>query len=238
MQFNWNDQLLQKLPKIRKLIESSATSTVTTVLLGETGVGKEYVADLIHQHSSRVSNPFVKISCVGFADDVIDSELFGHVRGAFTGATDNRVGLLESAHGGTLLIDEIGDMSLKLQAKLLRFLQDGEIRPVGSSKTRHINVRMLLATRRNLEQLVASGQFRDDLYYRISDLHITIPPLRDRPEELRPLALLFTGQAAKEFGREVPEISEIQHAVWARLPWPGNVREIRSACRRHVLLGE
>jgi transcriptional regulator with GAF, ATPase, and Fis domain len=201
-------------------------------------VGKEHVADLIHRHSQRASNPFIKISCVGFADDVIDSELFGHVRGAFTGASENRVGLLESAHGGTLLIDEIGDMSLTLQAKLLRFLQDGSLRPVGSSKTKHVDVRLLLATRRNLEQLVAGGHFRDDLYYRISDLHILIPPLRDRSEEIPHLAAKFVVQAATEFGLLVPAVSEIQHAVWARMPWPGNVRELRSACRRHTLLGE
>lgn len=230
--------LLPDYPAVRRLLTAAAKTPVTTVLLGETGVGKEYVADMIHKSSARASRPFVKFNCVGFAENVVDSELFGHVRGAFTGATENRIGLLEQANFGTLLIDEIGDMPMLLQAKLLRFLQDGEVRPVGSNQTRHVDARVLFATRRNLEELVKAGTFRDDLYYRIADLCITIPPLRSRPSEIPALASAFVAQANRDYKANVPEMTATDVAVMLRMSWPGNVRELRSYCRRHVLEGQ
>lgn len=230
--------LLLAHPKVQQSLTVAALHQVTTVLLGETGVGKEYVADLIQRAGKRRAMPFIKFSCVGFADDVIDSELFGHVRGAFTGAIENRVGLLESAHGGTLLIDEIGDMSLKVQAKLLRFLQDGEIRPVGSSKTKHVDCRSILATRRDLSAMVQAGTFRDDLYYRISDLTITLPPLRSRRCEIAGLSDRFMVRAAKDFSKTLSVLSDVDRGVMAQLPWSGNIRELQSYCRRLVLLSQ
>ena len=227
--------MLNAHPEVQQSLVVAALHQVTTVILGETGVGKEYVADLIHRGGTRRQQPFVKFSCTGFADDVIDSELFGHVRGAFTGAIENRVGLLESAHGGTLLIDEIGDMSLKLQAKLLRFLQDGEIRPVGSSKVKHADCRSILATRRDLCAMVRAGDFRDDLYYRINDLMITLPPLRSRRCEIAGLSDGFMFTAAREFGKVGVKLTELDRAVMMHLPWEGNIRELRSHCRRVVL---
>ncbi len=224
------------MERIRLRLEKAAALDIPVLFTGETGVGKEHTADLVQSRSRRKDRPFVKVNCVGFTDSMIDSELFGHVRGAFTGALENRIGLLESAHNGTLFLDEIGDMPLDVQAKLLRFLQDKEVRPVGSNQTRKIDVRLMFATRRDLWREVEAGRFRDDLYFRIAEFPIHIPPLRERKDEIIPLAESFLASALREFGVPTPKqfcadrAGELRHSQW-----PGNVRELRAFVRRFAL---
>jgi two-component system response regulator AtoC len=218
---------------VTRLVDLVAASNLSVVLLGETGVGKEVTAARIHAGSPRSGGPFVRINCAALAETLLESELFGHERGAFTGAVKAKTGLLEAANGGTVLLDEVGEMPLATQAKLLRVLESREVMRVGSIETRSIDVRLIAATNRDLPSLVASGGFRSDLYFRLNGITIRIPPLRDRREEILPLARTFLAQASQ--GRP----TAFTPAALRKLEsyaWPGNVRELRNVIERAVVL--
>lgn len=219
--------------KVCEMIERVAPTDATVLILGESGVGKEVVAKAIHAQSGRKNKKFVPINCAALPEPLLESELFGHVRGAFTGATVNKEGLFEVANGGTLLLDEIGSMPLNLQAKLLRVLQDHTVRKVGGTENLTIDVRVLAATNDRLERLIAEGKFREDLYYRLSVIPIEIAPLRERPEDIMPLINHFM---RKELGptANMPVIDPDTAMILERYSWPGNVRELENAIR-HAL---
>ncbi|MEN1833608.1 sigma 54-interacting transcriptional regulator [Pseudomonas lijiangensis] len=220
------------------LIGKVLQSSYTVLLTGETGTGKEVVARAIHDHGPRRSRPFVVQNCTAFPEGLLESELFGYCRGAFTGADRDRAGLFDTANGGTLLLDEIGDMPLSLQAKLLRVLQEGEIRPLGSSETRKVDVRIIAATHRNLLALVAEGLFREDLYYRLAQFPIELPPLRHREGDIAELARHFADKACHFLGRAPVRWSEVALLLLCRRNFPGNVRELKGLVERAVLLCE
>jgi DNA-binding NtrC family response regulator len=224
---------------MRRLLElaSRVAGHDTTVLItGESGTGKEVLARAIHRMSSRATAPFVAINCAAIPEHLLESELFGHVRGAFTGATADRAGLFEDADGGTLLLDEIGDLPLALQAKLLRVLEEGEIRRVGEGKSRPVDVRLLAATARKLDAARAAGHFRDDLYYRLNVVELVVPPLRERQEDIPALLTHFAQHAAQRLGHPV-SLSPAALAFLSHYAWPGNVRELRNAVERAAVLG-
>lgn len=206
------------------------------LILGETGTGKELCAQAIHYLSARAAQPWVAVNCGALPADLVESELFGHVRGAFTTAHETRAGLVAQASGGTLFLDEVDSMPPLAQVKLLRFLQDKEFRPVGSSRSQRADVRVIAASNGNLAQLVASGGFRPDLYYRLNVLTLSLPALRQRTEDLMPLAQHFVGDFAREFGRPVSHLSESARQAIMEYGWPGNIRELRHAIERGVLL--
>ena len=210
----------------------------TVLLMGETGTGKEVVARAIHDGSSRRDRPFIVQNCAAFPEALLESELFGYRKGAFTGANRDRAGLFDSANGGTLLLDEIGDMPLSLQAKLLRVLQEGEIRPLGSNHTHKIDVRIIAATHRDLAQLVSQGLFREDLYYRLAQFPITLPALRQREGDILDLARHFTAQTCAFLQRPPLLWSEPALEQLASYAFPGNVRELKGLVERAVLLCE
>jgi transcriptional regulator with PAS, ATPase and Fis domain len=203
-------------------------------LEGESGVGKEVLARAIHANSLRGEGPFVPLDCGSIPANLIESELFGHERGAFTGATDARLGVFEQAEGGTLLLDEIGELPLELQPKLLRVLEQREVRPLGSKATRPVNVRVVAATNRRLAEAARRDEFRRDLFYRLAVARVVVPPLRDRPEDILPIARTFLRTATRDQAAEVPEPLA---ALLRSYAWPGNVRELRNAIDRYALLG-
>ena len=218
------------------MIERVADSDVSVLLSGESGVGKEIIARELHRRSPRRLKPFVKVNCAALPNDLLESELFGHERGAFTGAQATRVGKFEFADGGTLLLDEIGELPLPLQAKLLHVVQDSEFTKLGSNRPVSIDVRVLAATNRNLESMIQAGQFRDDLYYRLQVIEIRVPPLRDRREEIPALAEFFIRKFAGQYGRPLIKPSPALHEALVSYPWPGNVRELENAMKRYVIL--
>jgi DNA-binding NtrC family response regulator len=221
--------LMQALFHDASLIASSESRVLIT---GESGVGKEVLADVIHEWSARAAGPLVKFNCAAIPETLLESELFGHERGAFTGATAQRIGRFELANGGTIFLDEIGEMSPKLQAKLLRVTQDGRFQRLGSNSEIHTNARILAASNRNLEEEVRQGRFREDLYYRLNVVELSVPPLRERREDILPLASHFIAaftQGRARFSSSVAECLE-------RYSWPGNVRELRNAMERAALL--
>jgi two-component system response regulator HydG len=226
---------------MRELVESIslvARSNAAVLILGESGTGKERVAHAIHAGGPRSSQPFVAVNTSAIPEQLLESEVFGHVRGAFTGATQSRRGLLLEAHGGTLLLDEIGDMPIALQPKLLRVLQFGEIRPVGSDRIGHVDVRVIAATHRNLRVLVHEGRFREDLRYRLNVIPLVVPPLRDRREDILPLVQQFLQDARdRTVTSPVESISDEAMNVLTQGAWPGNVRELENAIERVVVLG-
>jgi two-component system response regulator HydG len=213
-----------------------APSEATVLIQGESGTGKELVAAIIHQGSSRSRGPFIAVNCSNLSETLLESELFGHEKGAFTGADREREGLFEAAHGGTLLFDEIGDMPRPLQGKILRVLQEGEVRKIGSTRPARVDVRILAATNQDLDSMVHSGQFREDLFYRLNVVRIHIPPLRERPDDIIPLAHHFLEIYTEKTGRDIRGFS--QDAVRTLLDhlWPGNVRELENAVERGVIL--
>ena len=217
------------------LVARVAEHNTTVLITGESGTGKEVIARAIHRASPRGSKAFVGINCAAIPENLLESELFGHVRGAFTGATGDKVGLFEQANGGTLLLDEIGELPIGLQAKLLRVLQESEIRRVGDQKTRRVDARVLAATARDLEAEVRAGRFREDLFYRINVVVIELPPLRDRREDIAPLARHFVARLAQRFGRPL-SLSEDALAWLEQQEWPGNVRELENAIERAAVL--
>ncbi len=221
---------------IYRLIDRVAPSSINVLLLGETGVGKEILSAEIHRRSKREKGPFLRLNCAALTESLLESELFGHEKGSFTGAIKQKLGLLEAAKGGTVLLDEVGELPQGIQAKLLRVLEERKVMRVGSVTPEPIDVRFIFATNRDLEAEVARGAFRSDLYYRVNGISIVIPPLRDRRAELEPLARQFAAEAAKREGRAPPELSpEALDAIRA-YPWPGNIRELRNVFDRAVLL--
>jgi DNA-binding NtrC family response regulator len=221
---------------IHRLIERVAASDITVLLTGETGVGKEVLAEQIHQASPRRAQPLVRLNCAALPEQLLESELFGHERGAFTGATHAKHGLFEAAAGGTVLLDEIGEMSLPIQAKLLRVLDERKVWPVGALRPRPIDVRFIAATNRNLEEEVAEGRFRQDLFFRLRGVQLAVPPLRERRGEILPLARLFVERAAGTLRISAPTLTGDAEKALERHPWPGNIRELRNVIDRAVLL--
>ena len=213
-------------------------SGAPVLLFGETGTGKEIIARAIHEHSSFRSGPFRRVNCGAIAPELIDSELFGHEQGAFTGAVTRRKGWFEQADGGTLFLDEVGELPLAAQVRLLRVVQDGEVVRVGGERPVHVKVRIVAATHRDLPGMVAVQTFREDLYYRLSVFPIVIPPLRDRPSDIRAFAEYFSERAADRFGLRPVPVSEDDVRVLAGYRWPGNVREMAAVMDRAVLIGQ
>jgi len=209
----------------------------TVLITGESGTGKELIARLVHEESARATGPFIAVNCGAITESLLESELFGHTRGAFTGAAQERIGLFEAANGGTLLLDEIGDISPGMQVKLLRVLQEREIRRVGENKSRSVNVRVMAATNRELAADIAAGRFRKDLYYRLNVVQLHVPALRSRREDLLPLARVLLVDAAERIKRPVTGLSPRAADQLLRYAWPGNVRELENAIERAVALG-
>jgi formate hydrogenlyase transcriptional activator len=217
-------------------MEVVAPTDATVLLQGETGTGKELLARALHQLSDRRDRPFVAVNCAAIPAGLLESELFGHERGAFTGALAQRVGRFELAHQGTLFLDEIGELPLDLQPKLLRVLQEHEFERVGGTRTRHADVRLVVATNRELAQMVDAGQFRADLYYRLNVFPITIPPLRQRPEDIPLLVRHFVRHYARRLRKRIDTIPAEALAALTRYEWPGNVRELQNVIERAVIL--
>jgi two-component system response regulator HydG len=225
-----------KMQLVVELARRVAKVDATVLITGESGVGKERIARLVHDESTRAAGPFIAVNCGAITETLLESELFGHKRGAFTGASSDRHGLFETANHGTLLLDEIGEVSPGMQVKLLRVLQEQEIRRVGESKSRPINVRVLAATNRDLAHAVADGAFRQDLYYRLKVVELHVPPLRDRREDILPLARILLTDAAVRMGRKVSGLVPGAVDQLLRYDWPGNVRELENAMERAVAL--
>jgi DNA-binding NtrC family response regulator len=218
------------------LIDRVANANINVLLLGETGVGKDVFAELVHRRSRRASRPFLRLHCAAIAESLFESELFGHEKGAFTGATQSRRGLLESAHGGTAFLDEIGELPPSIQVKLLRVLEDRRVTPVGSSESRKVDVRFVSATNRDLLAEARRGAFRMDLYYRLAGMVLTVPPLRERRVEIAPLARQFIASMCREQGFAVIPLGSDALAALVDHPFEGNIRELRNIVERGVLL--
>ncbi|MFV0439357.1 MAG: nitric oxide reductase transcriptional regulator NorR [Desulfopila sp.] len=225
----------EAIQRLRQEIELVATSDFTILIQGETGVGKELVARAIHRQSPRSERAMLYLNCAALPETLAESELFGHIKGAFTGATQSRAGKFELADGGTLFLDEIGELSLEIQAKILRAIQEGEIQPLGSEKSRHVDVRLLAATNRNLESEVQRGTFRADLYHRLNVYPLVVPPLCDRKEDIGLLSGFFISRIQKKLGLGKIRIGEEALALLKRYNWPGNVRELENILSRAVL---
>jgi DNA-binding NtrC family response regulator len=221
--------------ELREAIERIAPTDASVIVFGESGTGKELVAETLHALSRRARAPLLKLNCAAIPEGLLESELFGHERGSFTGADARKTGLLERAAGGTLFLDEIGDMDMRLQAKLLRVLQDGEFRRVGGSDMLRANVRIVSATNRDLAARIAQGAFREDLFYRLSVIQIRTPPLRERIEDLPILARLFAADFARRYGKETPALDQGIMALLMGQPWPGNARELKNCIERAVI---
>jgi PAS domain S-box-containing protein len=224
------------LRRMLKQVEAVAQTPASVLLLGESGVGKELVAHAIHAQSARADGPLVKVNCASIPKELFESEFFGHVKGAFTGAHRDRVGRFQLADGGTIFLDEVGEIPLELQGKLLRVLQESEFERVGDDVTRSVDVRVIAATNRNLEQLIVDGEFREDLFYRLSVFPVEVPALRDRGEDIVQLAQHFLDIASHDFGRAVPTLTRKQAEKLRDYDWPGNVRELKNVIERAVIL--
>jgi PAS domain S-box-containing protein len=224
------------LQRTLEKVEAVAGTSANVLILGESGVGKEMIARAIHCQSGRSDKPLIKVNCASIPKDLFESEFFGHVRGAFTGAHKDRVGRLQLANGGTLFLDEIGEIPMSLQGKLLRALQEQEFERVGDDETTKVDVRIVAATNRNLEEEVAAGRFREDLYYRLSVFPMELPPLRERMEDILPLAAHFLGIVCTEFGRDLLHMTKHHLAMLQEHQWPGNIRELKNVIERAVIL--
>jgi DNA-binding NtrC family response regulator len=225
----------ESMRAVSRLIQEVAQSDVTVLIEGESGTGKEIAARLIHTHSQRHEKPFISVNCAAFAEQLLEAELFGHVKGAFTGATSQKPGRFQMADGGTLFLDEIGDLSAKGQGDLLRVLEDGSFRMVGGSDVIRVNVRIIAATNKNLPQSVAAGKFREDLFYRLNVVPIVMPPLRDRADDIPLLIDNFLEVFAAKHKRGRKRLSPEAMQLCQRYPWPGNVRQLRNAVERLVI---
>ena len=223
------------LKKVFNLLEKIVPSDVTVLVQGETGTGKELVAKALHEHGPRRDALFMAENCAAVPAELLESELFGHKKGSFTGAIADRPGHFVAADGGTVFLDEIGDMPLAMQAKLLRVLQEGEVRPVGSNKVTRVDVRVIAATNKDLRAMCGEGTFREDLYFRLNVIAVQLPPLRERRGDVRHLARFFSGRVAEEMGREVV-FEEGAIELLERWKWPGNVRELENEIRRAAAL--
>jgi len=232
--------IVSQSPAMRRtmgLVLRAAPADTSVLLLGESGTGKELLARALHLQGPRRAGPFLAMNCSAIPETLLESQLFGHRRGSFTDAREDRRGLFQEAEGGTLLLDEIGDMPIGLQAKMLRVLQNREVHPLGAPAPLHVNVRVVAATHRNLETLVAEGRFRQDLYYRLNVISVRVPPLRERPEDILPLAAHFLEKHGKALGRTACTLSVDAVAALRKYAWPGNVRELENAIERALVLG-
>lgn len=233
--------LIGNSPPMRHLItrmRQIAPSKIPVLITGESGTGKELVAKAIHGNSKRSKKQFVPLNCAGLSESILEDELFGHVRGAFTGADKDRQGRFEYANGGTLFLDEVGDMPLNMQAKLLRVLESGEFVRLGSNETRHVDVRLISATNRDLDPLVKEGGFREDLYFRIKGVELKLPTLRERREDIPLLVRHYVAQYAEQLDRPHPEVAEDVHLALMPCEWPGNVRQLMNAVQNMVVIAE
>jgi transcriptional regulator with GAF, ATPase, and Fis domain len=236
-QFSIDQVVVGQSPRMRAIfdfIKVVSRSDSSVIITGESGTGKEVVANLLHYQSARRSQPFVAVSCALFSEGLIETELFGHERGAFTGAIKDKPGRFELAQGGTLFLDDIDDVPLSMQVKLLRALQNREVERVGGTRTIPVNVRIISGAKRDLKQMVSDGKFREDLYYRLNVLPIVLPPLRERREDVPVLMDHFLSRFARARGIEMPEISPVVRHIFEQYRWPGNVRELENACERIV----
>ena len=224
------------LRRVLQMVETVASGDSTVLLLGETGTGKELIARAIHKHSPRRDRPFVKLNCAAIPTGLLESELFGHERGSFTGAIAQKVGRIELAHQGSLFLDEIGDIPLELQPKLLRVLQEREFERLGNTRTQKVNVRFVAATHRDLEGMILEKLFRSDLYYRLNVFPIHVPPLRERPEDIPLLAQHFVQQATRRMRKTIDRIPSETMEALIRYRWPGNIRELENVTERAVIL--
>jgi DNA-binding NtrC family response regulator len=223
---------------VTAMIEAAARVQSTTLIIGETGTGKELIARAIHERSAERDGPFQVVDCTTFSEGTVESELFGHVRGAFTGAIGDKLGLIEQGIGGTLFLDEIGDLPLPLQAKLLRLLEGGEVRAVGSVQMKKVSARFIAATNQELTEKVKRNEFRKDLFFRLNVMAIKVPPLRERTEDIPLLARHFIARYAKEFGKYVADLHPSAVTELVAYPWPGNIRELRNVIERAVMLAK
>jgi two-component system response regulator AtoC len=230
----WGDS--PEMKTIASVIEQVSDSDVTVLIRGESGVGKELVARAIHQRSPRKDRPFVKVNCAALPGELLESELFGHEKGAFTGAAATRIGRFEQADTGTIFLDEIGEMKAALQAKLLHVLQDAQFTKLGSNKSINVDVRVVAATNRDLEKMMISGEFREDLYYRLKVIEVTVPPLRERRSEIMHLCGFFMDRYARRYNRPVRQFSEELQQLFQTYDWPGNIRELENMVKRIVIL--
>ena len=226
------------LRRMLKRVEAVAETPASVLLQGESGVGKELVAHAIHVRSARATGPLVKVNCASIPKELFESEFFGHVKGAFTGANRDRIGRFQLAEGGTIFLDEIGEIPLESQGKLLRVLQESEFERVGDDVTRTVDVRVIAATNRNLEELIVEGRFREDLFYRLSVFPIDVPPLRERGDDVVQLAQHFLEQTCKDFGRDILTLTRAQAAILRSYDWPGNIRELKNVIERAVILSQ
>jgi two-component system response regulator AtoC len=226
----------EQMRAIAQVVDQVADSDITVLIRGESGVGKELVARAIHYRSTRRNRPFVKVNCAALPAELLESELFGHERGAFTGAATTRIGKFEQADGGTLMLDEIGEMKPALQAKLLHVLQDAEFTKLGSNKRITVDVRVLAATNRDLEKMLIAGEFREDLYYRLKVIELTVPSLRERRDEIATLTDFFVARYSRKYNRPARPISDELRQLFATYDWPGNIRELENMIKRVVIL--
>jgi transcriptional regulator with GAF, ATPase, and Fis domain len=217
-------------------VAAVAETPASVLLQGESGVGKELIARAIHAQSPRADGPLVKVNCASIPKELFESEFFGHIKGAFTGAHRDRVGRFQLADGGTIFLDEVSEIPLELQSKLLRVLQESEFERVGDDVTRSVDVRVIAATNRNLEQQIVDGEFREDLFYRLSVFPIDVPALRERKEDIVPLAQHFLERTCNDFGRKPMQLTRAQADLLLRYEWPGNVRELKNVIERAVIL--
>src|SRR5205807_503256 len=235
----WREGIITRSPKMEDLLRQArlvADSDASVLIYGDSGTGKELLARAIHRASSRREKPFVGVNCGAIPAELLESELFGHARGAFTGAVQAHKGMFQAADGGTLFLDEIGDMPIPLQVKLLRVLQESEVRPVGSTQTIPVNVRIISATHRNLEEQKANGLFREDLYYRLNVVSLRLPPLSERREDIPLLATHFLRKLAERYKKPVPSLAPDAMAVLIAAPWPGNVRQLLNLLEQALAL--
>src|SRR5260370_373773 len=233
------DNIIGQAPKMREIfdmIQTVAPQNSRVLITGESGTGKELVARAIHENSARAQTPFITINCGAFPETLLESELFGYMKGAFTGANENRRGLFQAAHGGTLFLDEIGNMNLAMQVKLYRVLQEGKVRPLGSTEEIDVDVRVIAATNRDLEKAIASGEFREDLFYRLSVIPLHLPSLRERREDIPLLARHFLESFRKSMDKPIEAISPQAMSRLETYDWPGNVRELENTIERAVAL--
>jgi DNA-binding NtrC family response regulator len=226
------------IEKIIKEVKKIADARSNLLILGETGTGKELIARAIHFNSSRAEKPFIPINCSAIPENLLESELFGHVRGAFTGAVASKKGLFEEANGGTVFLDEIGDLGMGLQSKLLRVLEDHQIRPVGGTQSINIDIRFIAATNKDVESAIREGRFREDLFYRINIITIKLPPLRERREDIELLVRHFIQKYAHELGKAVKDMDDETLKTFIEYQWPGNIRELQNIIERAILIAD